>query len=78
MLASWHQKFQKNASKPERFKKERGGWAPPRTPMRKLNVRIMGFESMLKELARLKIKRGGSGGCEHNARSMGFEKMRML
>ena len=30
--------------------------------MRKHNARIMGFESMLKHLARLKIKRGVGGG----------------
>ena len=32
--------------------------------MRKHNARIMGFESMLKHLARLKIKRGGVRGAQ--------------
>ena len=39
--------------------------------MRKQNSRIMGFESMLKHLARLKIKRGVRG---VQARTRGVEK----
>ena len=51
------------ALKQARLKKERGiGGGRPPPPMRKHKARIMGFESMMKHLARLSLIRGGWGG----------------